>query len=171
MSMEPDATTTRPRKSRVSKSGPMPSVDVENAASSNGHNPIPPGNAEVFLTDDNNRGGINSPDFLQFITAHPEDKARLLAEARLTPELEELYVDAMEDDQAEWGYVSTNSITTARIVVTIGRDGQARDEAVRVATSQQSLMGKTQGWMQRMFGARGGPPSPPTGASVGEPGY
>ena len=171
MEQDPKPTTRRRSSKQNSPAEVMPAVEDVDGKGPNGRTPFPPGNSSVFLTDDDKRGGLQQPDFLQFITAHPEDKARLLAEARLTPDLEEIYIDALEDDQAEWGYVSTNSIATARVVVTIGRGGEARDEAVRVATSNQGMGSKAQGLWRTMFGARGGPPSSTTGAINNEPGY
>ena len=138
--------------------------------SPNGHANFPAGNAQLYGVDGEKNKGFGQPDHLYFMKAHPENMANLLAEAVVTQDELELYVNLMTLDQAPWGYKSIPSVMKTRLVGSIGMDGRGRKDAVQVATGPMSIMKKGQSIAAKLFGRSGGsPPGAPT--PTGEMGY
>ncbi len=137
------------------KPDPMPDLTAQPPDGQNGHATMPPGAGTIFGVDGESRGGSGQPEYRDFMTAHTYDPARLLAEAYLTPDLLEDYVDVMEDDMAEGGYVSVNALMKTRVAGSIGLGARGRNDAKEVAISPQSVMKRAQSWAKNIFGARG----------------
>ena len=145
---------------------PEPST---NGHQGNGHATYPPGVGSV-LVDEGDRGGQNRPEYLDFMTAHTENMARLLAESVLDEDLLEQYIMVMEDDQQKWGFVSMPSIIKAKIAGTIGLKARGREDAVKVATAPGATMRKASNWARKIFGMGGGSQAP-GGTPTGDMGY
>ena len=141
----------------------------ESPAARNGRMPYP-GSIGPLLIDEGDRGGAGQPEYRDFMTAHTENNARLLAEAVLDDDLLEQYLLVMEDDQQVWGFVSLPSIMKTKVAGTIGLKARGRGDAVQVATSSQAVMRKANSMWKRMFGG-GNPQTPAGGMSTGEMGY
>ncbi len=143
---------------------PMTELNEHSPVGQNGHATMPPGAGTVFAVDGEKGGGSGQPEYRDWMTAHTFDPSRLLAEANLTPDMLEDYIDVMEDDQAEWGYVSVNSLMKTRVAGSIGLGGKGRNDAKEVAISPQSVMKRAQSWAKNLFGARGAEsPGSPSG--------
>ena len=135
--------------------GPMPVAQEVDSPSPNGHATYPSGVGAV-LTDEGERGRQGQPEYRDFMTAHTDNMARLLAEAVLDEDLLEQYLLVMENDQQVWGYVSMPSIIKAKVAGTIGLKARGREDAVRVATAPGAMMRRAAGFARRMFGMGGG---------------
>src|SRR3990172_636080 len=135
--------------------GPMPVAQEVDSPSPNGHATYPSGVGAV-LADEGERGRQGQPEYRDFMTAHTDNMARLLAEAVLDEDLLEQYLLVMEHDQQIWGYVSMPSIIKAKVAGTIGLKARGREDAVRVATAPGAMMRRAAGFARRMFGMGGG---------------
>ena len=120
-----------------------------------GHTPYPAGVGAV-LADEGERGRQGQPEYRDFMTAHTDNMARLLAEAVLDEDLLEQYLLVMENDQQIWGYVSMPSIIKAKVAGTIGLKARGREDAVKVATAPGAMMRRAAGFARRLFGGGGG---------------
>ena len=157
----------------VRHSGNMPELEDGGnpSAGQDGARPgFPPGATEFFGVDEMDGGRSAPSPSREFMTAHTDNMARLLAESVLSPDDVADLVQLEADEQSTWGYVSMTSIAKLRIAASIGLGGRGREDGVKVETmGMNSMMSRAKGWMGRVFGAGGG--DPPQGQQTREMGY